>query len=183
GEEVAARLGGHRLRDLRAREDVVAVLTAQALEAELVERTVGPAVAVAQHDPVVAPAELLGQLGDGARDLLGTVVQQRGDRHHVDVPPAAARDLAHVHGERSAGDDRGAHPGRASSSTKRSLKSARPDSSTYCTSRTIERASARSRWLRATIFAPSPATLPADTMRGSARRGTSPMRTALAGER
>ena len=51
------------------------------------------------------------------------------------------------------------------------------------TSRTIERASARSRTLRAAIFAPSPATLPADTMRGSAIRGTSPMRTALAGER
>ena len=47
----------------------------------------------------------------------------------------------------------------------------------------MECASARSRTLRAAIFAPSPATLPADTMRGSAIRGTSPMRIALAGDR
>src|SRR3954467_9320648 len=54
GEEVRARLGGHRLGHLLAREDVVAVLSAQALEAELVERAVGPAVAIAEHDAVVA---------------------------------------------------------------------------------------------------------------------------------
>ena len=62
GEEVGARLGGHRLGDLLAREDVVAVLAAQALEAELVERAVGPAVAVAQHDPVVTLAQIVDQL-------------------------------------------------------------------------------------------------------------------------
>src|SRR3954467_12042664 len=54
GEQVRARLGGHRLGALLAREDVVAVLAAQALEAELVERAVGPAVAIAEHDAVVA---------------------------------------------------------------------------------------------------------------------------------
>ena len=35
----------------------------------------------------------------------------------------------------------------------------------------------------AAIFAPSPATLPADTIRGSASFGTSPIRTALSGVR
>ncbi len=61
----------------------------------------------------------------------------------------------------------------------RSLKSARPDSSTYSTSRRIDSASARSRSDSAAIFAPSPATLPATTMRGSASCGTRPIRTAL----
>ena len=65
----------------------------------------------------------------------------------------------------------------------RSLKSWRPDSSTYSTSRRIEAASARSRSDSAAIFAPSPATLPAETIRGSASLGTSPIRTALSGVR
>ena len=64
-----------------------------------------------------------------------------------------------------------------------SLKSGRPDSSTYSTSRRIEYASARSRTDSAAIFAPSPATLPADTIRGRAISGTSPIRTALSGVR
>ena len=65
----------------------------------------------------------------------------------------------------------------------RSLKSARPESSTYSTSSTIDEAAARSCTESAAIFAPSPAMFPAETIRVSARSGTSPIRTALAGER
>ena len=67
-----------------------------------------------------------------------------------------------------------AHPGKASWSMNRSLKSARPDSSTYSTSRRIDSASARSRSDRAAILAPSPATLPAETMRRQRQLGHQP---------
>ena len=62
-----------------------------------------------------------------------------------------------------------------------SLKSARPESSTYSTSSRMASAAARSRSDRAAIFEPSPATLPAETIRVSGSFGTRPMRTALAG--
>jgi hypothetical protein len=98
---------------------------------QLVERAVGAAVGVGDRDVVVARAEPVELGRDGRRDPLGPVVQQRGDRVHVDVPAAPAGDPAHVGGQRATGDDgRGAHPGNASWSMKRSLKSVRPDSST-----------------------------------------------------
>ena len=130
GQEVGAGLLGRRGGDLVAREDVVAVLAAQALEPELVEAAVGAAVAVGEDDAVVAVAQVAGQPLDLLGDPLGAVVQQRGHGHDVDVPAAAPRDLADVDREGPARDDGGAHPGKASSSTKRSLKSARPESST-----------------------------------------------------
>src|SRR6185312_1012792 len=188
GQEVRARLLGERRADLLAGEQVVAVLTAQALHAGAgegrVERAVGAAVAVCAREHVVALAQLVDLLAHGRRDPVGAVVQQCRDRVHRDGPSAAARDRAHVDREGPAGDDPdAAHPGKASWSMNASLKSARPESSTYSTSSRIERASARSRSDRAAIFAPSPATLPAETIRGSASLGTSPMRIALTGER
>src|SRR5262249_37173134 len=111
--------------------------------------------------------------------------RQRVDRHR---PAATPGDGVDVHGEGAAGDhaDRlrlSAHPGNASWSMNMSLKSARPDSSTYSTSSRIASAAARSRIDSAAILAPPPATLPAEPMRGSASRGTRPIFTALAGDR
>ena len=73
--------------------------------------------------------------------------------------------------------------GKGSCSMKRSLKSARSESSTYLTSSSSARPPARSRRLSSAIFAPSPATLPADTTRITGTLGTRPIRIALAGDR
>ena len=73
--------------------------------------------------------------------------------------------------------------GNPSRSTKMSWKSSRPESSTYSTSSSTAIACARSCAESSTILAPSPATLPAATMRATGSLGTRPMRTALAGER
>src|SRR4051812_46925335 len=189
GEEVRPGLLRERLRNLVAREDVVAVLAAQALDARAVERgverAVRPAAPVGAREAVVALTQRVDALADRRRDLVRPVVQQRRHRVQVDAPAAPARDRAHVDRERAAGDDADprAHPGNASWSMKASLKSARPESSTYSTSSRIDRASARSRSDSAAIFAPSPATFPAERIRGIARRGTTPMRIALMGER
>src|SRR5439155_24726582 len=121
-----------------------------------------------------------GRLVDRAADPLGPVVELGRDGADLDVPAATGRDLLHVEGERPAGDDNLRHPGKASWSTNRSLKSARPDSSTYSTSSSTAFAAARSVTERAAIFAPSPATFPAETMRVSGSFGTSPIFTALA---
>ena len=56
----------------------------------------------------------------------------------------------------------------------------RPESSTYSTSSRIACAAARSVTESAAIFAPSPATLPAETIRASGSFGTRPIFTALA---
>src|SRR4029077_11557652 len=105
-------------------------------------------------------------LGHGRRDLLGPVVELRRQRVHVEIETPPARDRPHVQRERPAGDDSDRHAGKASWSTKRSLKSGRSDSSTYSTSCTSAAAAARSWAGGRIIFAPSPATLPAATMRG-----------------
>src|SRR5947209_3426160 len=114
---------------------------------------------------------------------LGPVVQLRRHRAHVQLPAAPSRDLLDVERQRPAGDDDPRHPGKASWSMNRSLKSERPESSTYSTSSSTACAAARSCTDSAAIFAPSPATLPAETIRVSGSFGTSPILTALAGER
>src|SRR5438874_7180183 len=135
---------------------------------------VGAAMRVGD-DRVVAGRRLL----DGGADPLRPVVQLGRHRAHVDVPAAAGGDLLHVQRECAAADDHPSHPGNASSSMNRSLKSARPDSSTYSTSSSTAFAAARSVTDSAAIFAPSPATLPAATMRASGNLGTRPILTAL----
>src|SRR3954471_15291773 len=187
-QEVGARLVGERGARGVAAEHLVAVIAgepahARALE-HRVERAVGAAVRIGDGEHVIVAGQPCELRLDRGGNALGPVVEQRRERVDVDRPAAPAGDRTHVDRERAAGDDtHAAHPGNASWSMKRSLKSVRPDSSTYVTSRTMECSSARSRTLSAAIFAPSPATLPADTMRGSAIRGTSPMRIALAGDR
>src|SRR5205085_3393462 len=139
---------------------------------------VGAAMRVGD-DRVVAGRRLL----DGGADPLRPVVQLGRHRAPVDVPAAAGGELLHMQRERAARDDDARHPGKASSSMNRSLKSARPDSSTYSTSSSTAFAAARSVTESAAILAPSPATFPAATMRVSGSLGTSPIFTALAAVR
>jgi hypothetical protein len=143
GQEVRPRLLVQRHLDLVAGEHVVAVLALEPLAAQVVERAVGAAVAVGEHDAVVARAQLGSERFHRGCDPLRPVVQRRGDREKVDRPVAPAGDRADVGRQRAAGDDgdaarfgrgarlsQGDHPGKASWSMNRSLKSARPDSST-----------------------------------------------------
>src|SRR5262249_27706610 len=172
--------------------DLVAV---RALETgEAVE--VRAAMRIGDDDVVVARRGL-----DCAANPLGAVVQLGRYRPDLDVPASTIRDLADGERQGPTRDNdltacdlvaprpgrclctRDAHPGSRNWSMKRSLKSARPESSTYSTSSRIALAAARSVTDSATIFAPSPATFPAATIRGSASFGTSPIRTALAGDR
>src|SRR5437764_7474575 len=185
GEEVGARL-------VVGAEDLVAVRAREAREA----REVGAAMRVRDGDVVAG-----GRVHDGGTDPLWPVVQLRRDRAHLDVPTAPGGDLPHVQGQRAASHhdlramstpttsgtwfrpclfETCIHPGKASWSTNRSLKSARPESSTYSTSSSTAFAAARSVTERAAIFAPSPATFPAETMRVSGSFGTRPIFTALA---
>ncbi len=191
GEQVGAGLvGEERLDPAGPGVHVVAV---QPLEppqpeplADLVERAVGAAVGVPDRHRVVRRAQRLGQPLDLAGDLLRLVVQQRRQRVHVDRPAVLASTIRRGRlGDRAAGDD--ATPvgsaGKASWSTNLSLKSGRSESSTYSTSSSSVAAPARSRSDSRAIFAPSPATLPAETIRSTGSLGTSPMRIAEAGER
>ena len=118
---------------------------------------------------------------------MGLVVQQRGKRVYVDVPAVLLDDPGRGLGDRSAGDQGGAgllvsRAGKESWSTNLSLKSGRSESSTYFTSSSSAAAPTRSRRDSRAIFAPSPATLPAETMRSTGSLGTSPIRTADAGD-
>src|SRR5215831_9693997 len=139
---------------------------------------VGAAVRVCDHDIVAGRC-----LVDSSADALGPVVELGWHGPDLDIPAAAGSDLPHVERERAATDDDLSHAGKASWSTNRSLKSSRPDSSTYSTSSRTALAAARSVTDRAAIFAPSPATFPAATIRGSGSFGTSPIFTALAAVR
>src|SRR5262249_6262467 len=172
GEEEGARLVPP-IRQSRA-EDLVAVGTTETPMA--VE--VGATVRVGDDD-VVSRRRLV----DGGPDALGAVVEIGRHGADLDVPAAPGRDLPHVERKRAATDDDLGHAGKASWSTNRSLKSSRPDNSTYSTSSRTAFAAARSVTDRAAIFAPSPATFPAATIRGSGSFGTSPILTALAAVR
>src|SRR3954468_21641853 len=147
GQEVGARLLRHRLLHLAATEDVVAVLAAETGTATPVELTVEPAeaAAVGIGDGGRALAEPVERGGHRRRDPLGPVVKLRRQRMDLDVPAAPPGDGVDVERERAAGDDPCGHPGNASSSMNLSLKSSRPESSTYSTSSRIASAAARSR--------------------------------------
>src|SRR5262249_1970153 len=130
-QEVGAGLLLHELAHLVPREDAVAVGAVGADEA--VERTARPAVGVGQHDVIISRRR-----GDCRRDPLRAAVQLGRQGADVEVPAAPGRDLLHVARERATGDDDLRHAGNASWSTNRSLKSLRPESSTYSTSSTME---------------------------------------------
>src|SRR5581483_6268564 len=109
---------GARLVLGEAAEELVAVGPGQA--APVVERAPGAAVGVADE---------LG-VADRLADPLGAVVQLGRQRAHLEIPAAAPGDAVDVQRERAAGDNGLRHPGKASWSMNRSLKSLRPESST-----------------------------------------------------
>src|SRR5262249_47210132 len=117
GEEEGSRLvlGAIHLVAVRTRETGVAV-------------EIGAAVRVRDHD-VLACRRLV----DRRPDALRPVVQLGRHGADIDVPAAAGGDLPDMERERAAADDDPRHPGKESWSMNRSLKSSRPESSTYST--------------------------------------------------
>src|SRR5256714_1724163 len=73
--------------------------------------------------------------------------------------------------------------GTCSTDTKESLKSERPESSTYSTLSGSSKATCLSRKDSSAILAPSPAVLPTERMRSTSTAGTSPIIFALSGFR
>src|SRR6266446_4621702 len=155
GEEERPRALVHdSLEQLLAGEHLVTVRALHASGAELVEHRVKPsgssAVAIHDDQPVVAGpevAELRAQLGD---DAVGIEMQVRGQAVDVDVPASAVGDLLDLRSKCSARHEGRPHDtasstGNASTSTNVSLKSVRPESSTYSSRVGSSNATCRSR--------------------------------------
>ncbi len=121
-EEVGQVVGAGLVALERAGEELVAVGAGQAPEA--LEAAAAAAVGVGEHDLLAG-----GRLAGGRGDALRAVVELWWQRPHVDLQAPPACDRLHVQRQRSAGDDDASHAGKASWSMKRSLKSARPESS------------------------------------------------------
>src|SRR6266851_4533965 len=210
-EERPRALVHDSLEQRLAGEHLVAVRALHASGAELVEHRVKPSgsstVAIHDDEPVVAGlelAELRAQLGD---DAVGIEMQVCGQAVDVDVPAAPVGDLLHLGSKCSTHDqggsavptrpfgptspqvgmcrphDTASSSGNASTSTKVSLKSVRPESSTYSRRAGSSNATWRSRYDSSAIFAPSPAELPTAMMRSTSTGGTRPMTFALSGLR
>src|SRR4029077_10473646 len=129
--------------------------------------------------------QLLSQLVD---DPVRVEVQQRGNAVDVDVPAPAIDDVLHLFPERAANHKRSCHDtssrsGKRSTETKESLKSVRPESSTYSMREGSSNATWRSRYDSSAILAPSPAELPTAMILSTLTGGTSPMILALSGLR
>src|SRR5260370_38703272 len=104
------------------------------------------------------------QLVDDARRIQ---VEIRGEPVDIDVPPPPAHDLLDLASERAADDERrgGAHEtpcscGKPSTELKASLKSDRPDRSTYSRRAGSSHATCASRYDRKAIVRRSAAALP-----------------------
>src|SRR5438445_6753245 len=129
--------------------------------------------------------QLLSQLID---DAVRVQVQQRRHAVDVDVPAAAVDDVLDLLAERAADDEGSTHEtssrsGKPSTDTKESLKSVRPESSTYSIRDGSSKATWRSRYERSAILAPSPAELPTAMILSTSTGGTRPMILALSGFR
>src|SRR5260370_7281039 len=129
--------------------------------------------------------QLLSQLLD---DPVRVEVQQRRDAVNVDVPTAAVNDVLHLFAERAADDECRAHEtssrsGKRSTETKESLKSVRPESSTYSMRDGSSKATWRSRYDRSAILAPSPAELPTPIILSTSTDATTPILFARSGLR
>src|SRR5712691_12499004 len=180
------------LEKFRAGQHLVAVRAAHARGADLIEDrfqlSVHAAVAVDDDEVVVARpqlAQLLAQLVD---DAIRVQVQQRRDAVDVHVPAAAVDDVLDLFAQGAADDKGRAHPtssrsGKRRTSTNASLKSERPESSTYSILDGSSKATCRSRYDSSAILAPSPAELPTAMIRSTSTSGTSPMILALSGLR
>src|SRR6202165_1337221 len=154
-----------------------------------VERAGGPAVAV-DHDHVAIPTGELAQFAvDCLHDLLRIEVMHRGHTVDVGIPAVLIDNRFDFLAERST-DEQGdilhrsvSSSGNARTEMKESLKSARPESSTYSILSGSSKAICRSRKESSDIFAPSPAVFPTDRMRSTSTGGTRPMIFALSGFR
>ena len=123
------------------------------------------------------PAHLVG-------DQLRLVVQQRRQRVYGDLPAAALDDLGDRLGDGAAGDHRGAlRRSNAELVDEPVVELGAVGELDIGHLLQQRRAPARSRTESSAIFAPSPATLPAATIRSTGSFGTRPMRTADAAER
>src|SRR5262249_16734328 len=158
GEEERPGLVVHQpLELLRPGEHLVAVGPTQAQSADLVqhrvETTAGAAVTVDDDQTLVAR---LGLAHAGAHPFNGPlrveVGERRGKKGKVGGPVPAVGDVVVLPAERTKDDEGGggAHPtasssGKRSTATNVSLKSARPESSTYSTTAGRSKATWRSR--------------------------------------
>src|SRR4029077_19518204 len=106
----------------------------------------------------------------------------------VDVPAPAIDDVLHLFPEGAANYERSCHDtssrsGKRRTETKESLKSVRPESSTYSMREGSSNATCRSRYDSSAILAPSPAELPTAMILSTSTGGTRPMILALSGFR
>src|SRR5438445_3870641 len=151
------------LKALRTRVHLVAVGSAEARGADLVQQRLQlagrPAVAIHDDELCVVgtqPVQLLAQLIDDAR---GIQVQERRYAIDIHVPAATVDDVFHLATERPADHQRcGAQEtvsscGKPSTEMNESLKSVRPDSSTYSLREGNYNATRRSRYERSAILA------------------------------
>src|SRR4029077_11820880 len=156
GEEERSRaLFAHALEKFRAGEHLVAVRPLHTSGANLVQDrfqlAVHAAVAVDDDEILIAGAkgaQLLSQLVD---DPVRVEVQQRRHAVDVDVPAPAIDDVLHLFPEGAANYERSCHDtssrsGNRRTETKESLKSVRPESSTYSMRDGGSNATCRSRY-------------------------------------
>src|SRR5439155_10822251 len=178
---------------LRTRVHLVAVRSAQPVCAHFFQQRLQlsgrSAIAIHDHQLFVSRPKLVQLFAQLVDDPGRIKVKQRGDAIDVDVPLAPVDDVLHLAAERAADDQRGgAHVtcsswGNPSTEMKESLKSERPDSSTYSMRAGSSNATCRSRYDSSAIFAPSPAEFPTAMMRSTSTAGTRPMILALSGFR
>src|SRR2546423_6675616 len=190
-EGAGARL--HQPLELRfAREHLVAVGPSHAGSTEMVEERVestsGSAISIHDDHAVVARLQRHQLLAQLVHDAVGIEVQHRGEPVDVNVPATPVDDVLDLAAKRAADDEGSPHPtgsslGNCRALTNVSLKSVRPDSSTYSSRAGSSNATWRSRYERSAILAPSPAELPTAMMRSTSTGGTRPMIFALSGLR
>src|SRR5207248_3886632 len=135
------------------------------------ERACGSAVAVDHHDLAISGRQLLEFAIDGFDDFLRIEVMHGGHAVDVHLPAALVHDRFDLFPERATNEQgevlhrNVSSSGNCSTDTNESLKSERPDSSTYSILSGSSKAICRSRKERSDIFAPSRAVLPTDRMR------------------
>src|SRR4029077_2165470 len=141
GEEERSRaLFAHALEKFRAGEHLVAVRPLHTSGANLVQDrfqlSIHAAVAVDDDETLVVRAKRVQLLSKLVDDPVRVEVQQRRDAVDVDVPAPAIDDVLHLLPQGTANDkccrhDTSSRSGKRSTDTNESLKSVRPDSSTY----------------------------------------------------
>ena len=140
-EERAGSAVGNLVESRLARVHLVAVRAAQAgrpnLFQQRVELAVHPALPVDDDELVVARAKCMQPLPELVDDSRRVEMEQRGHAVDVDFPTTPVDDVLHLAAKGAADDQRSrvhrtaANWGNPSTPMNESLKSGRPDSSTY----------------------------------------------------